>query len=82
MKYFICNCIDCIIIQSAGVGVSPPVDLDPSAHEVEPSGVPIGISIQYLTKIYDEASTGCTACIYMYIYHTTIFFCQIIVVVK
>ena len=32
------------------------VDCDPSAHEDEPKDLPVGISIQNLTKVYDEVS--------------------------
>ncbi|CAI8053623.1 ATP-binding cassette sub-family A member 3 [Geodia barretti] len=36
-------------------GVDAPhlTELDPSAHEQEPHGLSVGISVQYLTKIYD-----------------------------
>ena len=36
------------------MSVSLAAVVDPTAHEEEPSGVPVGISIQHLTKIYDE----------------------------
>ena len=32
------------------------VDYDPTAHEDEPKALPVGISIQNLTKIYDEVN--------------------------
>ena len=32
------------------------VNHDPSAHENEPSDLPVGINIQNLTKVYDEVS--------------------------
>ena len=42
------------LIQSSNVGY------DPTAHEDEPKKLSVGISIQNLTKIYDEVSSQLT----------------------
>ena len=41
-------------IKVSGVGISPLAELDPTVHEEEPKGIPVGISVKCLTKIYDK----------------------------
>ena len=51
------------------MGVPSLAVLDPTAHEEEPRGVPVGISVQCLTKIYDEACL-CIRTYHEWIVHT------------
>ena len=54
---------------------STKAEYDSTAHEEEPKDLPVGISIQNLTKIYDEVGMYCYtldvehALIYIYFSH-------------